>query len=95
MTMAIALCARVRVEETDHGRFSAGVLSMPVPRGDAIAPDPTPQDVQALINEAPGCQDAVPLVMIDRVQNPQSGALSIGAPAGGRHTDRFRCCQPT
>lgn len=79
MTMAIGvLCARVRVEEKRimAALERAGVLSMPVPPAAMpLPPDPTLQDVQALTNEAPGCQDAVPLVMIDRVQNRAIGRI--------------------
>ena len=79
MTMAIGvLCARVRVEEKRimAELERAGVLTMPVPPAALpLPPDPTLQDVQAIINESPGCQDARPLVMIDRVQNRAVGRI--------------------
>lgn len=79
MTMAIGvLCARVRVEEKRimAALERAGVLTMPVPPAAMpLPPDPTLQDVQSLINQAPGCEDAVPLVMIDRVANRAVGRM--------------------
>lgn len=79
MTMAIGvLCARVRVEEKRimAALESAGVLTMPVPPAAMpLPPDPSLQHVQELINEAPGCEDAVPLVMIDRVANRAVGRI--------------------
>lgn len=79
MTMAIGvLCARVRVEEKRimAALERAGVLTMPVPpTALPLPPDPTLQDVQNLINEAPGCENAVPLVMIDRVPNRAVGRI--------------------
>lgn len=79
MTMAIGvLCARIRVEEKRimAALERAGVLSMPVPpTGMPLSPNPTLQDVQNLINEAPGCETAVPLVMIDRVPNRAVGRI--------------------
>lgn len=79
MTMAIGvLCARVRVEEKRimAALDRAGVLSMPVPPAAMpLPPGPTLQDVQQLINEAPGCEDALPLVMIDRVANRAVGRI--------------------
>lgn len=79
MTMAIGvLCARIRVEEKRimAALERAGVLSMPVPpTAMPLSPNPTLQDVQNLINEAPGCETAVPLVMIDRVPNRAVGRI--------------------
>lgn len=79
MTMAIGvLCARVRVEEKRimAALERAGVLTMPVPPAAMpLPPDPTLQDVQSLINEAPGCENAVPLVMIDRIANRAVGRI--------------------
>lgn len=79
MTMAIGvLCTRVRVEEKRimAALERAGVLTMPVPPAAMpLPPDPTLQDVQNLVNEAPGCENAVPLVMIDRVPNRAIGRI--------------------
>lgn len=79
MTMAIGvLCARVRVEEKRimAALDRSGVLSMPVPPAlMPLPPGPTLQDVQRLIHEAPGCEDALPLVMIDRVGNRAVGRI--------------------
>ena len=79
MTMAIGvLSARVRVEEKRimAALERAGVLTMPVPPAAMpLPPDPTLRDVQNLINEAPGCETAVPLVMIDRIPNRAVGRI--------------------
>lgn len=79
MAMAVGvLCARVRVEEKRimAALESSGVLTMPVPPAAMpLPPGPTLQDVQRIINEAPGCEDALPLVMIDRVANRATGRI--------------------
>jgi len=79
MAMAIGvLCARVRVEEKRimAALEKSGVPTMPVPPAAMpLPPGPTLQDVQRIINEAPGCEDALPLVMIDRVANRATGRI--------------------
>lgn len=79
MTMAIGvLCARVRVEEKRimAALESAGVLTVPVPPAALpLPPNPTLQDVQKLINQEPGCENAIPLVMIDRIANRAVGRM--------------------
>lgn len=79
MTMAIGvLCARIRVEEKRimAALERAGVLTMPVPPAAMpLPPGPTLQDVQRIINEVPGCEDALPLVMIDRIANRAVGRI--------------------
>lgn len=79
--MAVAvgvLCARVRVEEKQlmSALESVGVLSMPVPPAAMpLPPDPTLQDVQRIVADVPGCEDALPLVMIDRIANRAIGRI--------------------
>lgn len=79
MAMAIGvLCARVRVEEKRimAALENSGVLTMPVPPAAMpLPPGPTLQDVQRIIHEAPGCEDALPLVMIDRIANRATGRI--------------------
>ncbi len=79
MAMAIGvLCARVRVEEKRIMATleNSGVLTMPVPPAAMpLPPGPTLQDVQRIIHEAPGCEDALPLVMIDRIANRATGRI--------------------
>lgn len=83
MALAIGvLCARVRVEEKQviAALERAGVASMPIPPATMPMPvGPTLQDVQQLTATIPGGEDAVPLVMIDRIANR----------AIGRHVSRL------
>lgn len=72
------LCARVRVEEKQliAALESAGAVTMPIPPAAMpLPPDPTLRDVQQLVCDVPGCEDALPLVMIDRIGNRAIGRI--------------------
>ncbi|MCO5217995.1 MAG: hypothetical protein M9909_04055 [Thermomicrobiales bacterium] len=79
MTTAIGvLTARVRVEEklVMAALERAGVYTMPIPPAAMpLPPNPTLHDVQQFVAVASGNNDAMPLVMIDRIANRSIGRM--------------------
>ena len=79
MAVAIGvLTARVRVEEKQviAALERAGVCTMPIPPAAMpLPPGPTLRDVQQFVAAASGNDDALPLVMIDRISNRAVGRI--------------------
>ncbi|MCA9833802.1 MAG: hypothetical protein KC435_07660 [Thermomicrobiales bacterium] len=72
------LTARVRVEEklVIAALERAGVCTMPIPPAAMpLPPGPTLHDVQRFVAAASGNDDAIPLVMIDRISNRAVGRI--------------------